>query len=75
MIQTKRFPGWENFGGFTAHMKFVGGHHKQVERIAIVTDSPVARIAESLVKHFTSADVRHFPFPNDVQALNWLETA
>ena len=75
MIQTKGFPGWENFGGFTAHMHFVGAHHKQVERIAIVTDSPVAGLAESLVKHFTSADVRHFPFPDGAKALDWLETA
>ena len=75
LIHSKGFPGWENFGGFTAHMHFVGEHHKKVERVAVVTDSPVARIAESLGKHFTSAEVRHFPFRDDAKALNWLKTA
>jgi len=75
LIQTKAFPGWENFGGFTAHMHFVRGHHKKVERVAIVTDSKVAGVAESLGKHFTSAEVRHFPFSADVKALNWLKAA
>ena len=75
MIHAKAFPGWENFGGFTAHMHFVSEHHKKVKRVAIVTDSPFAAIAESLGKHFTSAEIKHFPFSNDAGALNWLEAA
>lgn len=75
LIHSKGFPGWENFGGFTAHMHFVSGHHKKVDRVAVVTDSPIAGIAESLGKHFTSAEVRHFPFADDVKALDWLKTA
>ena len=34
LIQAKGFPGWENFGGFTAHMHFVRQHNNEVERIA-----------------------------------------
>ena len=75
LIKTKEFTGWENFGGFTAHMHFVNEHHRQVERVAVVTDSMIAGIAESLSKHFTSAEVRHFPFVDDVKALDWLKTA
>ncbi|MEO7728509.1 MAG: STAS/SEC14 domain-containing protein [Burkholderiales bacterium] len=75
LIQAKSFPGWENFGGFTAHMHFVREHHKQVERVAIVTDSHFAEMAEALAKHFTSAEVRHFPFADDEKALDWLEAA
>jgi tRNA U38,U39,U40 pseudouridine synthase TruA len=75
MIHAKGFPGWENFGGFTAHMHFVREHHKQVERIAVVTDSPLAGMAELLGKHFTSAEVRHFPFADDAKALEWLKAA
>lgn len=75
MIQTKGFPGWENFGGFAAHMRFVGEHHKQVERVAIVTDSPIATIAQFIGRHFTSADVMHFAFADGAKALRWLETA
>ena len=75
MIHAKGFPGWENFGGFTAHMHFVHEHHKQVERIAVVSDSTLAGMAELLGKHFTSAEVRHFPFADDAKALEWLEAA
>ena len=75
MVQAKGFPGWENFGGFAAHMHFVRDHHRKVERVAIVTDSPVAGVAESLGKHFTSAEVRHFSFPDDQKAMDWLMSA
>lgn len=73
LIHTKGFPGWENFGGFAAHMHFVREHHKKVERVAIVTDSQIAEIAESLGRHFTSAELRHFPFVEDMKALDWLK--
>lgn len=75
LVHAKGFPGWENFGGFTAHMHFVREHHKKVERIAIVTDSPLASVAEALGKHFTSAEIKHFPFDDDAKALDWLEGA
>ena len=74
LIRSKDFPGWENFGGLIAHMHFVRDHHKQVERIAIVMDSHLAGLAELVGAHFTSAQVRHFPFSDDAQALEWLET-
>jgi hypothetical protein len=73
LIRTEAFPGWENFGGFSAHMHFVRDHHKKVERVAVVTDSKVASVAESLGKHFTKAEIRHFPFNAEAEALAWLE--
>ena len=75
LIHSRRFPGWENFAGFTAHMYFVHDHHKRIGRVAIATDSPVAGMAESIGKHFTSAEVKHFPFAADAEALAWLGTA
>ena len=74
LIHTKSFPGWENFGGFTAHMHFVREHHKLVERVAVVTDSEIASMMELLGKHFISADVKHFPFSEAAAALKWLES-
>lgn len=75
MIHAKGFPGWQNFAGFSAHLHFVREHHKQVERVAIVTDSEIAGMAESLARHFTSAEVKHFPFADEVQAMAWLQNA
>lgn len=75
LIHSKIFPGWKNFGGFAEHMHFVSEHHKQVKRIAVVTDSWIAGIAESLGKHFTSAQIMHFPFSEEPKALEWLKAA
>ena len=73
LIHTSGFPGWENFGGFAAHMHFVQEHHKKVERVAVVTDSYIAGIAESLGRHFLAAEIKHFPFADDARALEWLQ--
>lgn len=75
LVRAKGFPGWEDFGGFTAHMHFVREHHHKVERVAIVTDSHFAGIAQAFGKHFLSAEVRHFPFLDEAKALDWLKTA
>ena len=74
LIHAKGFPGWENFGGFTAHMHFVREHHAKVERVAIATDSSFAGIAKSLAGHFTSAEFRSFPFADEAKALAWLQS-
>ena len=73
MVHAHEFPGWEDFGGFTAHLHFVRAHHEKVERIALVTDSRFVHVAESFAKHFTSAEIKHFPFADDAKALVWLE--
>jgi len=75
LIHSKGFPGWENFGGFAAHMHFGREHHRQIERVALATDSHFAVIAESLGKHFTSAILKHFAFSDDAAALEWLKSA
>ncbi len=75
LICSKSFPGWADFAGFAAHMRFASEHHQQVERVAIVTDSPLAGLAESLAKHFTSAEVRHFRYTGESVAMDWLEAA
>ncbi len=75
LVVAKGFPGWENFGAFTAHMHFVREHEKKVRRVAVVTDSYFGGIAESLGKHFATAEIRHFPYSDEVKALDWLKAA
>ncbi len=74
MVHSKDFSGWEKFGGFTAHMHFVRARHQQIPRVAVVTDSPFAPIAESLGKNFTDTQLRHFAFAGSSAALDWLKT-
>ena len=73
LIHSQAFPGWEDFRGFAAHMRFVREHHEKVERVAVATDSPLAGLLESLGKHFISAEVKHFPYMENAKALDWLK--
>ena len=38
VIDADRFPGWEDFGAFLAHLRFVRAHHTVIRRVAVVTD-------------------------------------
>jgi hypothetical protein len=40
-----------------------------------VNPSPFSRVAEALAKHFTAAEIRHFPFADYEKALSWLKTS
>jgi tRNA U38,U39,U40 pseudouridine synthase TruA len=73
MIYAKDFPGWKDFGAFTAHMHFVREHHQRVKRVAVVTDSKLADLVQALGKHFILAEVKHFSFSDEAQAMVWLK--
>jgi hypothetical protein len=75
LIHAKAFPGWENFAGFIAHMRFVRSHHQKIERVALVTDSHAASVGEALGKHFIAAEIKHFPFADFETALTWLKNS
>lgn len=72
IIVTKRFPGWEDFKGMLEHMKFVRNHHRKISKVAIVTDSKIADVAESLGKHFIKASIKHFSFEEFELAKRWM---
>ncbi len=72
IIVTERFPGWEDFNGMIEHMKFVRNHHRKIAKVAIVTDSKVADVAESLGKHFIKASIKHFSFNELESAKRWM---
>lgn len=72
LIHVKSFPGWKDFTGMLSHIRFVKDHHRNVEKVALVSDSKAAAVAESLAKHFVSAQIKHFEFTEAEQALAWL---
>ena len=74
LVYSKKFPGWEDVSGFTAHMHFVREHRTKVGRIAVVTDSVIADIVKSIAKYFTPADVRRFHFAEYDAALAWVNS-
>ena len=75
IIHTKDFPGWDSFGAFTHHMKFIKDHHEKVKRVAAVTDSKFMSIAPTIANHFVSAEVKHFPYADMDAAKQWIEEA
>lgn len=72
IIVTKKFPGWKDFSGMIEHMRFVHNHHRKIAKVAIVTDSKIADVAESLGKHFVKASIKHFSFKELESAKGWL---
>ncbi len=55
VIHAENFPGWDSFGALVSHLKFIKNHHREIGRIALVTDSPMGNLAEKLGSHFVAA--------------------
>ena len=62
IIHVKSFPGWDSFSALLTHLSFVKDHHKKVAYVAVVTDSPLGRLAENVANHFISAQIKSYPF-------------
>lgn len=39
LIEAASFPGWDSFGALIEHLKFVHDHHRNIDRVAVVTDA------------------------------------
>ena len=75
IIYTKDFPGWDSFGAMLKHFKFVKDHQQKLSHVALVTDSAIGNIAEKIASHFISAEVKHFPYSQVVDAKSWILNA
>jgi hypothetical protein len=71
VVRTKEFPGWENLAGFISHIRFVGGHHRKVERVALASDAKLAQLAPKLAEHFVKAELKQFPYDASDDAIAW----
>ena len=74
MVEAPSFPGWESFGALVQHLRFVRDHHRQIDRVAAVTDSPFLRIAPRIADHFADPEIRVFGSSERDRALRWLQT-
>ena len=54
MIDAESFPGWKNFAGMIAHLKFVKDHHQKIQKLAVVTDSNLLSFCASDCQAFCS---------------------
>jgi len=74
ILETAHFPGWENLGAAVRHFRFVRDHHKNIKRVAIVTDSHIGDAAEHIGSHFVAATVRHFKANELKEAEAWISS-
>jgi len=75
IIATKTFPGWKDFSGMIAHLNFVRQHQHAIDKVALVTDSKLANVAETLGKQFIKATIKHFRFSELEMAKTWVSLA
>ncbi|MEP4076653.1 STAS/SEC14 domain-containing protein [Haloferula sp.] len=74
LIDAPDFPGWTDFAGLRAHLGFVRNHHRELPRVAVVSDSRFLAALPKLARHFVSADFRRFNAGETADAIAWLES-
>lgn len=72
LIEAPSFPGWEDFHGFLAHMRFVKEHQKRLRRVALVTGGGILGVLPKFANLFVSAELKHFDTSEREAALDWL---
>lgn len=75
LIDAKAFPGWQNFAGLIAHLKFVVNQHKKIQKVAVLSDDSFLSTAPTFADHFVKAEIKHFSHSEMDQALHWLMLA
>jgi SpoIIAA-like len=74
MVETRTFPGFASVDAFADYARFIADHHARVRRIALVTDSALAPVAEFMANHVVGVEMRHYPFAESATALAWLRS-
>jgi hypothetical protein len=73
LIEAASFPGWDSFSALIGHLKFVHDHHRNIDRVAVVTDAAFLKIVPTLAQHFAHPEIRVFASGERVKALEWLQ--
>lgn len=75
ILETVRFPGWEDLGAAVRHFRFVRDHHRKIKKVAIVTDSMLGETAERIASHFVAAEIKQFAAGKIADAQAWINSA
>ena len=65
LIEAASFPGWDSFGALIEHLKFVHDQHRNIDRVAVVTDAAFLKIAPTIAQHFAHPEIRVFASGED----------
>lgn len=74
VVHVREFPGWQNFGSFIRHVRFVRDHHRKVRRVALAADSRLAELVPTFADVFVSAEIRRFEYEDEQRAIAWAAT-
>ena len=72
MVETRTFPGFASIGAFADYARFIADNHAR--RLALVTDSALAPVAEFMANHVVGVQMRHYPFAEGAAAQAWLRS-
>ena len=72
LVDASHFSGWQSFSDMIAHFSFVRDHHKNVKRIALVSDEDTQAQMPTFMEHFVAAEVLHFRIDEKTKAIDWL---
>ncbi len=72
IIYTEAFPGWEDYAAFNRHLVFIKNHHREIKKLAFVTDSLVGSIADLISSHFVEAVIHNFDYVDLGDARKWI---
>jgi hypothetical protein len=73
LIEAASFPGWDSFGALIEHLKFVHDHHRNIDRVAIVTEDAFLKIAPTIAQHFAHPEIKVFDSGERAKVLEWLQ--
>jgi hypothetical protein len=71
VLHAHGFPGWENIAGLLNHLRFVAGHHRRIQRVALAVDGRPLDLAAQLAETVLHPDVRHFAASQLTDAVAW----
>jgi len=74
LIDAPEFPGWKDFAGFRSHLRFVMDHHREIPRVAVVSNDEFLSALPKLARHFVKADFRRYDAGETAEAISWLES-
>lgn len=73
LIRSRRFPGWQGVSAMFAHLKFINRVHDKIDRIALVTSSPLGSFADHVLDPLMLAEIRRFDYDRYDEAMDWLK--
>ena len=74
VLHARTFPGWGNVGGLVQHLRFIIGHHRHLDRVALAVDGPAATVAATIAELVAHPRVRRFTFDQLPAAITWAST-